>query len=183
MTDTNTLNLKKRRPALLLALALGSSPCLTCAVSRQVMKADLLDEDKVTLEDWESGGGGLLANETILMRGLVVRSRGNQIRVRLHSRRPRPGSLLLRYRGKAGVGGATTPDGRWPALAAVSMATADPRKGSRDSYRTPDPSWRRIRALANDVKARNILAPQKPSVRCEDCCHGYRAAARRGQRT
>lgn len=80
----------------------------------QVMNVDLLDGDKVTFED--SGGGdhgrhgyhgdrGVLANESVLMRGLVVRSRSNQIRLRLRSRRPQPGSMLLRYQGEGGVNG------------------------------------------------------------------------------
>lgn len=70
----------------------------------QVMKADLLDGDQVTFEDSGSGGGGMLANETVLGRGLVVRSRGNWIQIRLRSRRPQPGSMLLRYQGKSGSG-------------------------------------------------------------------------------
>uniref|UniRef100_H3CCX3 Seizure related 6 homolog n=1 Tax=Tetraodon nigroviridis TaxID=99883 RepID=H3CCX3_TETNG len=65
-------------------------------VEVQVMKANLLDGDQMTFEDL-GGGGGALANETVLMRGLVVRSRSNQIRIRLHSWRPHPGSVLLRY--------------------------------------------------------------------------------------
>lgn len=69
------------------------------------MNADLLDGDKVTFEDSGHGDNGVLANESILMRGLVVRSHGNQIRIRLRSRRPQPGSILLRYQGKSGGGG------------------------------------------------------------------------------
>lgn len=69
------------------------------------MNADLLDGDQVTFEDSGHGANGVLANETILMRGLVVRSRSNQIRLRLRSRRPQPGSVLLRYQGRSGGGG------------------------------------------------------------------------------
>lgn len=76
-------------------------PSLICAVSRQVTNADLLVGDKVTFED----DHGVLANETILMRGLVVRSRGNRIRVRLRSRTPQQGAVLLRYQGKRDGGG------------------------------------------------------------------------------
>lgn len=65
------------------------------------MNVDLLDGDQATLED--SGDGGVLANQSILMRGLVVRSRGNRLRLRLRSRRPQPGSMLLRYQGESGV--------------------------------------------------------------------------------
>lgn len=78
------------------------------------MNADLLDGDQVTFEDsghGTNGANGVLANETILMRGLVVRSRSNQIRLRLRSRRPQPGSVLLRYQGRNGGGGLR----RWPA--------------------------------------------------------------------
>lgn len=90
------------------------------------MKADLLDGDQVILEDSGGGGGdgGVLANQSILMRGLVVRSRGNHIRLHLHSRRPQPGSMLLRYQGERGGGGVFSaacwgPDmSRLPALVA-----------------------------------------------------------------
>lgn len=97
--------MKEKRPLVVgAAVASGSSPSLTCGVSLQVMKVDLLDGDQVTFEDSGRGDGGVLANETILMRGLVVRSRSNQIRLRLRSRRPQPGSVLLRYQGGSGGG-------------------------------------------------------------------------------
>lgn len=81
----------------------GTLPGLTSPVSLQVMNADLLDGDKVTLEDSGHAQNAVLANESILTRGLVVRSRSNQISVHLRSQRPQPGSILLRYQGETGV--------------------------------------------------------------------------------
>uniref|UniRef100_A0A672FI37 Seizure related 6 homolog b n=1 Tax=Salarias fasciatus TaxID=181472 RepID=A0A672FI37_SALFA len=43
------------------------------------------------------GENSMLANESILMRGLVVRSHSNQISIRFHSLRSPAGSVLLRY--------------------------------------------------------------------------------------
>lgn len=63
------------------------------------MNADLLEGDKVAFQDSGQEGNAVLANETILTRGLVVRSHSNQISIRLHSQKPRPGSILLRYQG------------------------------------------------------------------------------------
>ncbi|CAL9684647.1 unnamed protein product [Knipowitschia caucasica] len=57
------------------------------------MKVNLSEGDRVVFEDDSS----VLANESILMRGLVVRSRGNQLSVRFHSAGLRSGTLLLRY--------------------------------------------------------------------------------------
>lgn len=79
----------------------GSFAALTSVVSLQVMNADLLEGDKVAFEDSGHDENAVLANETILMRGLVVRSRSNKISIRLHSRRPQPGSILLRFQGKS----------------------------------------------------------------------------------
>lgn len=63
------------------------------------MNADLLEGDEVAFRDSGHEGGAVLANETILTRGLVVRSHGNRISVRLRSQNPRPRSILLRYQG------------------------------------------------------------------------------------
>lgn len=79
----------------------GCFPDLTSVVSLQVMNADLLEGDKVAFQDSGHNENAVLANETILMRGLVVRSRSNKISVRLYSRRPQPGSILLRFQGKS----------------------------------------------------------------------------------
>uniref|UniRef100_A0AAV2J6K1 Uncharacterized protein n=1 Tax=Knipowitschia caucasica TaxID=637954 RepID=A0AAV2J6K1_KNICA len=62
---------------------------------QRVMKVNLSEGDRVVFEDDSS----VLANESILMRGLVVRSRGNQLSVRFHSAGLRSGTLLLRYQG------------------------------------------------------------------------------------
>lgn len=70
-----------------------SAPC-------QVMNVNLLEGDKVTFEDVGHHENAMLANESILMRGLVVRSHSNQISVHLHSQRPRMGSVLLHYQGE-----------------------------------------------------------------------------------
>lgn len=95
------------------------------------MNVDLLDGDQATLED--SGDGGVLANQSILMRGLVVRSRGNRIRLRLHSRRPQPGSMLLRYQGESGDFKAARYAGCWGLRAGFrlsqSLSVPPPRPG------------------------------------------------------
>lgn len=64
------------------------------------MNVNLSEGDKVVFEDVGHGENTMLANESILMRGLVVRSHSNQISIRLHSQRPQVGSVLLRYQGK-----------------------------------------------------------------------------------
>lgn len=65
------------------------------------MNVNLSEGDKVVFEDLGSGENTMLANESILMRGLVVRSRSNQITIRFHSQKSQGGSVLLRYQGKA----------------------------------------------------------------------------------
>ncbi|KAI3353932.1 hypothetical protein L3Q82_005132 [Scortum barcoo] len=67
----------------------------------QVMNVNLSEGDKVVFEDVGHGENTMLANESILMRGLVVRSHSNQISIRLHSQRSQVGSVLLRYTGMA----------------------------------------------------------------------------------
>uniref|UniRef100_A0A3B4V964 Seizure related 6 homolog n=1 Tax=Seriola dumerili TaxID=41447 RepID=A0A3B4V964_SERDU len=66
-------------------------------VEVQVMNVNLSEGDKVVFEDVGHGENTMLANESILMRGLVVRSHSNQISIRLHSPRSQAGSVLLRY--------------------------------------------------------------------------------------
>uniref|UniRef100_UPI003AAC8A51 seizure protein 6-like n=1 Tax=Centroberyx gerrardi TaxID=166262 RepID=UPI003AAC8A51 len=66
-------------------------------VEIQVMNVNLSEGDKVVFEDLGNGENTMLANESILMRGLVVRSRSNQITIRFHSQRSQAGSVLLRY--------------------------------------------------------------------------------------
>ncbi|XP_045928846.1 seizure protein 6 homolog [Micropterus dolomieu] len=66
-------------------------------VEVQVMNVNLSDGDKVVFEDVGHGENTMLANESILIRGLVVRSHSNQISIRFHSQRSQGGSVLLRY--------------------------------------------------------------------------------------
>ncbi|XP_076024007.1 seizure protein 6 homolog [Genypterus blacodes] len=66
-------------------------------VEIQVMTVNLSEGDKVVFEDLGHGDNTMLANESILMRGLVVRSHSNQISIRFHSQRPQAGSVLLHY--------------------------------------------------------------------------------------
>ncbi|KAM8768016.1 seizure protein 6 homolog isoform 2-T2 [Acanthopagrus schlegelii] len=66
-------------------------------VEVQFMKVNLSEGDKVVFEDVGHGETTMLANESILMRGLVVRSHSNQISIRFHSQRSQVGSVLLRY--------------------------------------------------------------------------------------
>ncbi|KAJ8403915.1 hypothetical protein AAFF_G00347830 [Aldrovandia affinis] len=63
----------------------------------QVLNVSLVEGETVTLEDLGGREPSVVANESILMKGLVVRSRSNQIAIRFQSERPRPGSFLLRY--------------------------------------------------------------------------------------
>lgn len=64
------------------------------------MNVNLSEGDRVVFEDVGHGENTMLANESILMRGLVVRSHSNQISIRFHSQRAQVGSVLLRYQGK-----------------------------------------------------------------------------------
>lgn len=66
-------------------------------VEVQVMNVNLSEGDKVVFEDVGHGENTMLANESILMRGLVVRSHSNQIFIRIHSQKSQVGSVLLRY--------------------------------------------------------------------------------------
>uniref|UniRef100_A0AAR2J0K3 Seizure related 6 homolog a n=1 Tax=Pygocentrus nattereri TaxID=42514 RepID=A0AAR2J0K3_PYGNA len=72
------------------------SLCLFLSVS-QVMNVSLAEGDSVRFEDLGGRQPSVLANESILMKGLVVRSYSNQISIHFHSQQLRPGSFLLRY--------------------------------------------------------------------------------------
>ncbi|KAM4620322.1 seizure protein 6 homolog [Polymixia lowei] len=64
----------------------------------QVLNVSVLEGEQVTVEDTGGREPSILANETVLIRGLVVRSWSNQISIRFHSeRQPHSGSLLLHY--------------------------------------------------------------------------------------
>ncbi|XP_032382948.1 seizure protein 6 [Etheostoma spectabile] len=69
-------------------------------VEVQVMNVNLSEGDKVVFEDVGHMENTMLANESILMRGLVVRSHSNQISIRFRSWRSQGGSVLLRYQGR-----------------------------------------------------------------------------------
>ncbi|XP_048120368.1 seizure protein 6 homolog isoform X3 [Alosa alosa] len=66
-------------------------------VEIQVMNVSLAEGDTVRFEDLGGREPSVLANESILMKGLVVRSWSNQISIHFHSKQPKPGSFLLRY--------------------------------------------------------------------------------------
>ncbi|GAA6107602.1 seizure protein 6 homolog isoform X1 [Tachysurus ichikawai] len=66
-----------------------------------VLNVTLEKGENVVLEDLGGLEPSILANKSGLMRGLVVKSSSNQISICFTSRKqPRPGSLLLRYRGE-----------------------------------------------------------------------------------
>lgn len=65
------------------------------------MNVNLSEGDKVIFEDVLNSENTVLANESILMRGLVVRSHSNQISIRFHSINPQAGAVLVRYQGKS----------------------------------------------------------------------------------
>ncbi|XP_052472791.1 seizure protein 6 isoform X2 [Carassius gibelio] len=66
-------------------------------VEIQVMNVSLAEGDVVRFEDLGGREPSVLANESILMKGLVVRSWSNQISIHFRSRQPQSSSLLLRY--------------------------------------------------------------------------------------
>ncbi|XP_044057676.1 seizure protein 6 homolog isoform X2 [Siniperca chuatsi] len=70
---------------------------MSFGVEVQVMNVNLSEGDKVVFEDVGHRENTMLANESILIRGLVVRSHSNQISIRFHSQRSQFGSVLLRY--------------------------------------------------------------------------------------
>ncbi|XP_041863473.1 seizure protein 6-like isoform X2 [Melanotaenia boesemani] len=64
----------------------------------QVLNVSVLEGEQVTVEDTGGQEPFILANESVLMRGLVLRSWSNQISIRFHSdQRLSSGFLLLRY--------------------------------------------------------------------------------------
>ncbi|KAM3868691.1 seizure protein 6 homolog [Diretmus argenteus] len=64
----------------------------------QVLNVSVLEGEQVTLEDTGGREPYILANESVLLRGLVVRSWSNQISIRFRSdHQPNSGSLLLHY--------------------------------------------------------------------------------------
>ncbi|KAM9729487.1 seizure protein 6 homolog isoform 2-T2 [Menidia menidia] len=64
----------------------------------QVLNVSVLEGEQVTVEDTGGQEPFILANESVLMRGLVLRSWSNQISIRLRSDQPlNSGFLLLHY--------------------------------------------------------------------------------------
>ncbi|XP_056138840.1 seizure protein 6 homolog [Lampris incognitus] len=66
-------------------------------VEIQVKKVNLSEGDRVMFADLGGGGKTMLANESILIRGLVVRSYSNQITVHYKSHSPVGSSVLLHF--------------------------------------------------------------------------------------
>jgi len=64
------------------------------------MQVNLSESDHVTFEDAGAAGDVVLANGSILTKGLVVRSRSNQFTIQLSSQTPGSGSLRLQYQGR-----------------------------------------------------------------------------------
>ena len=66
----------------------------------QVLNVSLLEGEQVTVEDLGALEPSLLANASVLKRGLVLRSSSNQISIRLSTeQRQHSGSIMLRYQG------------------------------------------------------------------------------------
>ncbi|XP_056140660.1 seizure protein 6 homolog [Lampris incognitus] len=64
----------------------------------QVLNVSVLDGEQVTLEDTGGREPSILANESVLIRGLILRSWSNQISIRFRSdHQPFSGSLRLHY--------------------------------------------------------------------------------------
>nr|XP_055052520.1 seizure protein 6 homolog isoform X1 [Misgurnus anguillicaudatus] len=66
-------------------------------VEIQVMNVSLVEGDVVRFEDLGGREPSVLANESILLKGLVVRSWSNQIAIQFRSQQPQSSFLLLRY--------------------------------------------------------------------------------------
>ncbi|MGH0173996.1 UNVERIFIED_CONTAM: hypothetical protein FKN15_066642 [Acipenser sinensis] len=72
-------------------------------VEIQVLNVSLLEGETVTLEDLGGQEPAVLANESILMKGLVVRSWSNQVAVRFQSfQLPQAGSFHFQYQAACG---------------------------------------------------------------------------------
>lgn len=69
----------------------------------QVLNVSVLEGERVTVEDTGGREPFILANESVLMRGLVLRSWSNQISIRFHSdqQHHNAGVLLLHYQGES----------------------------------------------------------------------------------
>ncbi|XP_062869777.1 seizure protein 6 homolog [Trichomycterus rosablanca] len=68
-------------------------------VEIQVLNVTLMENEDVVLEDLGGLEPSILANKSVLTRGLIVKSSSNQISIHFTSKKQsRPNSLLLRYR-------------------------------------------------------------------------------------
>lgn len=66
-----------------------------------MLNVSLLDGEQVTVDDTGGREPFILANETVLMRGLVLRSWSNQISIRFRrDQEEKFGSIQLHYQGK-----------------------------------------------------------------------------------
>lgn len=75
-----------------------------CLLFLQVVNVSLMKGEQVTVEDTGGREPFILANESVLMRGLVVRSWSNQISIRFRSdRQQNSGFIQLHYQGKPAV--------------------------------------------------------------------------------
>lgn len=73
---------------------------IDCFLLLQVLNVSVEDGAEVFLEDLGGSVPSILANSSMLSKGLVLRSSSNQISVRFSSEQAnRAGLLLLRYRG------------------------------------------------------------------------------------
>lgn len=71
------------------------------SLSRQVLNVSLLEGEQVTVEDTGGREPYILANESVLMRGLVLRSWSNQISIRFRrDQEDKFGSIQLHYQGE-----------------------------------------------------------------------------------
>lgn len=68
----------------------------------QVLNVSVLEGEQVTVEDTGGREPFILANESVLMRGLVLRSWSNQISIRFRGDQQRNSMLLLlHYQGES----------------------------------------------------------------------------------
>lgn len=71
------------------------------SVFPQVLNVSLMEGEQVTVEDTGGREPFILANESVLMRGLVLRSWSNQISIRFRrDQENKSGSIQLHYQGK-----------------------------------------------------------------------------------
>lgn len=78
-----------------------SSSLTSWFLFQQVLNVSLLEGEQVTVEDTGGQEPFILGNETVLMRGLVLRSWSNQISIRFRrDQGDKFGSIQLHYQGE-----------------------------------------------------------------------------------